>query len=50
MSKVAIALMDLGARVDIMVTYYPGHGTELAARVEPDSQDAVVAAGGENHQ
>lgn len=47
MSKVAVALTDLGARVDIMVTTHPGHGTELAAAVEPNSQDAVVAAGGD---
>ena len=47
MSKVAVALTDLGARVDIVVTDHPGHGTELAARVEPDSQDAIVAAGGD---
>ena len=47
MSKVAVALTDLGARVDIVVTDHLGHGTELAARVEPDSLDAIVAAGGD---
>jgi diacylglycerol kinase (ATP) len=47
MSKVAVALTDLGARVDIMVTEHSGHGTEISARVEPDSQDAIVAAGGD---
>jgi len=47
MSKVAVALTDLGVRVDIMVTAHAGHGTELAAAVAPNSQDAVVAAGGD---
>jgi diacylglycerol kinase (ATP) len=47
MSRVAVALTDLGAQVDIVVTDHPGHGIELAARVEPDSLDAIVAAGGD---
>ena len=47
MSKVAIALTGFGARVDTLVTDHPGHGTELAAGIEPDSQDAIVAAGGD---
>jgi len=33
MSEVAVALTDLGARLDIMMTDHPGHGIELTARV-----------------
>ena len=47
MRKVALALTDLGAQLDIVETDHPGHGSELAAKVEPDSQDGIVAAGGD---
>lgn len=47
MSSVAVALTDLGARVDIRVTEGPDHATQIAADVEPDTQDCIVAAGGD---
>jgi YegS/Rv2252/BmrU family lipid kinase len=47
MASVATQLVALGARVDIRVTQSPGHATELAAEVAPDSQDCIVAAGGD---
>ena len=47
MAAVVTALADLGARVDIRVTEGPGHATKLAAEVAPDSQDCIVAAGGD---
>jgi diacylglycerol kinase (ATP) len=47
MATVAVRLTDLGARVDIRVTQSAGHATELAAQVEPDTQDCIVAAGGD---
>ncbi|NQU56306.1 MAG: YegS/Rv2252/BmrU family lipid kinase [Rhodospirillales bacterium] len=47
MGRVVSELVGLGVRVDIRVTEGPGHATQLAAAVEPDSQDCIVAAGGD---
>jgi len=47
MATVAVRLTDLGARVDIRVTEGSGHASELAAEVETDSQDCIIAAGGD---
>ncbi|MBL6932852.1 MAG: diacylglycerol kinase family lipid kinase [Rhodospirillales bacterium] len=47
MASVAVALTGLGARVDIRVTEGFGHATQLAASLEPDTQDCIVAAGGD---
>ncbi|MBT4934639.1 MAG: diacylglycerol kinase family lipid kinase [Rhodospirillaceae bacterium] len=47
MGAVVTGLTALGARVDIRVTEYAGHATALAAEVTGDSQDCIVAAGGD---
>jgi len=47
MGSVVRELVSLGARVDIRVTEGPGHATELASKVTEDSQDCIVAAGGD---
>ena len=47
LGRVVDELVGLGVRVDIRVTEGPGHATELAAAVPPDSQDCIVAAGGD---
>ncbi len=47
LGQVVEELVGLGVRVDIRVTEGPGHATELAAAVPQDSQDCIVAAGGD---
>jgi diacylglycerol kinase (ATP) len=47
MGAVVTHLTALGVRVDIRVTEFAGHATTLAAEVPVDSQDCIVAAGGD---
>ena len=47
MGAVVTHLTVLGARIDIRVTQSAGHATELAAEVPENSQDCIVAAGGD---
>ncbi len=47
MTSVVTELSSLGVRVDIQITQHAGHATQLAAEVELDTQDCVIAAGGD---